>query len=64
MDDRATLLIPNRCFNAWRDTLVVEVLDGMPPSMRALFEDVVDGVRSDDRRFENPATDVPAQACA
>jgi hypothetical protein len=64
MDDRAALLIPNRCFNGWRDALVVEVLDGMTPSMRALFEDIVDGVRSDDRRFENPTTDVPVQACA
>src|SRR6267378_3238826 len=62
MDDRAALLIPNRCFNAWRDTLVVEVLDSMPPGMRALFEDVVDSVRSDDRRFEITAPDRGAEA--
>jgi hypothetical protein len=55
MNDCAALLIPNRGFNAGRDALVVEVLDGVPAGMRALFEDVVDGVGSYDGGFEHPA---------
>jgi hypothetical protein len=55
MNDCAALLISSRCFNAGRNPLVVEVLDGMPASVGALLQAVVDNIGPDDRRFEDPA---------
>ena len=55
MNDRAALLIPNRRFNTGSNPLVVEVLDGMPASVGALLQAVVDNIGPDDRRFEDPS---------
>jgi len=55
MDERATFLVPDRGLDSPSYPLVVEVLDGMPCSVRPLFQGVVDDVGPDDRRFEDPA---------
>ena len=61
MDERATFLIPDRGLDSGSYTLEVEVLDGMPSSVRPFFQGVVDDVGPDDGRFEDPAVGkVPA----
>jgi hypothetical protein len=65
MDERATFLVPDRGLDSWSYPLIVEVLDGMPSSVWALFQGVVDDVGPDDGRLEDPAVGkVPAQSCA
>ena len=65
MDERAAFLVPDRGLDSWSDPLEVEVLDGMPPSVWALFQGVVDDIGPDDGRFKDPAVGkVPAQSCA
>src|SRR5712692_5221516 len=62
MDERATFLVPDRGLDSRSYPLVVKVLDGMPSSVWALFQGVVDDVGPDDGRFEDPAVGkVPAQ---
>src|SRR4029077_17773968 len=65
MDERATLLVPDRGLDSRSYPLVVEVLDGMPSSVWPRFQGVVDDVGPDDGRLEDPAVGkVPAQSCA
>jgi hypothetical protein len=65
MDERATFLVLDRGLDSWSYPLVVEVLDGMPSFVWALFQGVVDDVGPDDGGFEDPAVGkVPAQSCA
>jgi hypothetical protein len=55
MDERATFLIPDRGLDTRSYPLEVEMLDGMPSSVWARFQRVVDDVGPDDGRFEDPA---------
>jgi hypothetical protein len=65
MDERATFLIPDRGLDTRSYPLEVEMLDGMPSSVWARFQGVVDDVGPDDGRFEDPAVGkVPAKSCA
>src|ERR1700722_9878069 len=65
MDERAAFLVPDRGLDSRSYPLEVEVLDGMPSSVWALFQGVVDDVGPDDGRLEDPAVGkMPAQSCA
>src|SRR5258708_109019 len=63
MDDRTALLIPSRGFDSRSHLVIPKVLDCMPSGVGAGLKHVINSVRSNNGRFENPTTGKsPAQA--